>query len=218
MARHNRDRFRRDESNWDYGRREDEGRGMWDRTRDEMRSWFGDDEAERRRNQDEMRGQREDWGRSGYGRQQYEQNWGRNYGSDYGAGYGRSGQNRSENTWNAGNRGWNRDESEDWRHLDNYWNDMYGESYPGRAEFSGRQTSERDYRPTFGGENFGGLGGPTNWMGTNRDYRGGMSTRGNFSGRGPRNYKRSDERIQEDINEQLTRHPMIDATEIRSEE
>jgi osmotically-inducible protein OsmY len=42
----------------------------------------------------------------------------------------------------------------------------------------------------------------------------GVATPGNFAGRGPRNYRRSDERILEDVNEQLTRHPMIDATDI----
>lgn len=33
-------------------------------------------------------------------------------------------------------------------------------------------------------------------------------------GRGPRNYKRSDDRIAEDVNEALTRHPGIDASDI----
>ena len=37
---------------------------------------------------------------------------------------------------------------------------------------------------------------------------------GTFAGRGPRNYKRSDERIIEDINERLTRDPNLDATDI----
>lgn len=43
---------------------------------------------------------------------------------------------------------------------------------------------------------------------------GGYSSYGMFSGRGPKNYKRSDERIQEDVNERLTRHPDIDASDI----
>jgi osmotically-inducible protein OsmY len=38
--------------------------------------------------------------------------------------------------------------------------------------------------------------------------------RGRFSGRGPKGYRRSDERIQEEINEILTRHGDIDATDI----
>jgi hypothetical protein len=37
---------------------------------------------------------------------------------------------------------------------------------------------------------------------------------GSFTGRGPRAYKRSDERIEEDINERLTQHPMLDASDI----
>jgi hypothetical protein len=37
---------------------------------------------------------------------------------------------------------------------------------------------------------------------------------GRFEGRGPKNWKRSDERIREDVNEELARHPWIDASEI----
>jgi osmotically-inducible protein OsmY len=43
----------------DYGRGESEDRSWWDRTSDEVSSWFGDDEAERRRERDrQMRGYR----------------------------------------------------------------------------------------------------------------------------------------------------------------
>src|ERR1044071_1427135 len=37
---------------------------------------------------------------------------------------------------------------------------------------------------------------------------------GPFAGKGPKNYLRSDERIEEDINERLTEHSMIDASDI----
>jgi osmotically-inducible protein OsmY len=37
---------------------------------------------------------------------------------------------------------------------------------------------------------------------------------GPYFGRGPKGYRRSDERIEEDINERLTQHPFIDATEL----
>ena len=37
---------------------------------------------------------------------------------------------------------------------------------------------------------------------------------GRFMGRGPKGYKRSDERIQEDVSEELYRHPEVDASEI----
>ena len=42
----------------------------------------------------------------------------------------------------------------------------------------------------------------------------GYGQRGRHFGRGPKGYRRSDERIREDVNEELTRHPDIDATEI----
>ena len=38
--------------------------------------------------------------------------------------------------------------------------------------------------------------------------------RGQFAGRGPKGYKRSDDRIREDVNEALTRNPDIDASDI----
>lgn len=37
---------------------------------------------------------------------------------------------------------------------------------------------------------------------------------GQYAGRGPRTYKRADDRIEEDINERLTQHSMIDATDV----
>lgn len=50
-----------------------------------------------------------------------------------------------------------------------------------------------------------------------RSSYGGSSGQGGHYGRGPRNYKRSDQRIEEDINEQLTRHHDIDATDVEVE-
>jgi hypothetical protein len=43
------------------------------------------------------------------------------------------------------------------------------------------------------------------------------TSRGSFAGRGPQGYKRSDERITEDINEALTRDPEVDPTNIQVE-
>lgn len=40
---------------------------------------------------------------------------------------------------------------------------------------------------------------------------------GPHSGKGPKGYRRSDDRILEDINESLTRHPEIDASEVKVE-
>ena len=47
----------------------------------------------------------------------------------------------------------------------------------------------------------------------NRDYNRSQN-RGRFTGYGPRDYKRSDERILEDVNDRLTWHSMIDASDI----
>jgi BON domain len=46
------------------------------------------------------------------------------------------------------------------------------------------------------------------------EYRQEARTAGPHAGRGPKNWRRADERICEDINEALTRHPDIDATGI----
>jgi osmotically-inducible protein OsmY len=45
-----------------------EERNWWDKTTDEVSSWFGDDEAERRRRMDRMRGQHKGRGPKGYHR------------------------------------------------------------------------------------------------------------------------------------------------------
>jgi len=41
-----------------------------------------------------------------------------------------------------------------------------------------------------------------------------LDSQSNFTGRGPKGWTRSDERIHEELNEQLERHPAIDASEI----
>lgn len=48
----------------------------------------------------------------------------------------------------------------------------------------------------------------TGQVGREEDFRGG------YAGRGPRGYRRSDERIREDLADRLTEHPAIDASEI----
>ncbi len=56
-----------DRGDYDRGRTE-EGRGWWDRASDEVASWFGDEEAERRRRMDEQRAHRRGRGPKGYRR------------------------------------------------------------------------------------------------------------------------------------------------------
>lgn len=99
-------RGRSDQGRGDYGygrsygqpRDYDEDRGFFDRAGDEVRSWFGDEEAERRRRWDERLRDREEqrYGSSGggfgggYGASRVGGYLGRagGYGSDYGAGRG----------------------------------------------------------------------------------------------------------------------------------
>jgi len=79
-----------------------------------------------------------------------------------------------------------------------------------------RENRERDYsgRQGFGwgamNEGYGQLGG-RGWYEGMRDA---MHREGPHAGRGPRNYKRSDNRIEEDINDRLTEHSMIDASDV----
>jgi hypothetical protein len=56
------------------------------------------------------------------------------------------------------------------------------------------------------------------WREDRYDYTSGQRhsqyEQGPYFGKGPKNYRRSDQRIEEDINERLTQHPFIDATHI----
>jgi osmotically-inducible protein OsmY len=68
------------------------------------------------------------------------------------------------------------------------------------------QESERTTQDFGGYESSFGQGGYLT--------RGGRQQWGRFSGRGPKGYTRSDDRIREDVNDRLTDDPEIDATEI----
>jgi hypothetical protein len=126
------DRFRRGD---DYrGSRDD--RGFWDRAGDEVASWFGDEDAERRRREDRMREERG----HGYGGRTYSSDrsalgggWGGD--RDYDRGYGRDFQ-RDENAY-GGSR-FDRDYNYDRGRSD--WGDKYRTS--DRGGFS-----DRDYNP-----------------------------------------------------------------------
>lgn len=80
----------------------------------------------------------------------------------------------------------------------------YGQSY------NTNTNNPQGYGPNY---NQSGLGYNQSY----RDRSDTSETRGSFSGRGPKGYKRSDERIKEEVNEMLTRHSSIDADEIEVE-
>jgi len=94
---------------------------------------------------------------------------------------------------------------------------LYGRGWYGQGEYgqperefgAGRESwQDREFgRGYEGQESLGYAGGA---------YAGqqAIRQRGHFTGRGPKGYHRSDDRIREDVNEELTRHPDIDAFEI----
>jgi osmotically-inducible protein OsmY len=65
-----------------------------------------------------------------------------------------------------------------------------------------------------GGGNFGPSGGFGSEQSGGYLTRGGRREWGRHSGRGPKNYTRSDDRIREDVNDRLTDDPHLDASEI----
>ena len=124
-------------------------------------------------------------------------------------------------------------EGRSWRQNDRDWDDesRYGrrsEEYGFGSEDYGDEGSYAGYEPseyTSRGSGFGSrqrFGGSRGWTGQGQafvgqgQFRGGTS-RGSFIGRGPQGYKRSDERISEDINEMLTQDEHIDAVNITVE-
>jgi osmotically-inducible protein OsmY len=163
------------------------------------------------------------WNRAGYG------GWGGagaygpdynygNYGRGepwYGGGYGYQGQERGYGNQafdrGYGNQGFDR----------GYGYGGYERGYPGYGGYG---------YGGYTGYGYGGYGGYGNnaseWRGAGMGYEPGTSRyqsgtqnqgrwgQQSHAGRGPRNYQRSDDRIEEDVNEALTRHPGLDASEI----
>jgi osmotically-inducible protein OsmY len=231
----NREMEREEYERW---RKHGHERGWLDRIGDEVRSWFGDDEAERRRRMD-MSNRQQRWG-SDYDRERSSRNWeehpefgGRQdvgfnrergmssssypYGrSDYGTErYGRDQEGRFGRQSGFGQSqsdfGRGSTMSSDWTNrgsIYGYGGSMYGGQEQNRM--TGSFFGQDDYARQSEFGTFGGGRSPQ-WQG-----QGMGSSFGSIShqGRGPRNYQRSDERIKDDIHERLTRHHEIDATEI----
>jgi osmotically-inducible protein OsmY len=234
MARRYEDRYGRGRYGQDRNRDRADDRGYMDRATDEVRSWFGDDDAERRRSMDEQRDRQYD---RGYGSSGNQSNWNR-------SGRERSSWNRddySRSDWNRGND-WNRAgmDYEVSRRAD--WNRAEGDRGNwGRADYSSdwnRSDWNRDVggagadrqRSSWNSEDW--RGGASDW-GRRQDYGPRWSTReldqdrsssdrtrssgAGWSvddgrtqfgqdrwGRGPKGYQRADNRIMEDVCDRLT--------------
>lgn len=191
------DRYRTDEFRGERGQGRHD-RGPIDRASDEVRSWFGDDEAERRRRMDYER-ERARYGSSserGWG----EERWDR--GDRWTTDYGRTDYDRPHTPYRR------------WHEADYASRPAYQYGYgdwftPGwhPDELSRQSTPSRQSTRT--GES----------RGYYEDYRGRVhqfdhSRSAQFAGRGPKGYRRSDERIREDVCDRLCDNPYVDASEI----
>lgn len=175
-----------------------------------------------------------EFGQQNFGQQRFGQGSRQNFGPDSGEqgfGYGQHGGYSEEGGYDRERRqGFVAPNSEGYR--------RYGESYGRGPEGMDRETG------SYGGYGSGsgsfgrsqGVGG--NWQQSGgargygsefgrgaQDFGGGSSfgesqrpaesaTRGRFTGRGPKGYIRSDERIREDVSDRLEQHGEIDASEI----
>jgi hypothetical protein len=201
----------------DWGRRGDD-RGFFDRAGDEVRSWFGDEDAQYRRERDEREvrrggedrgrwmGRRGDEERRWGGPDDSERAWARQWGyvddrpsreseRSWARGWGYSGGYGAGAGYRGGRRDWSSDEP------GFSWSDRgYGGQTSSRSGY-GERSGYGGERSDYGSERYG-----VGW-------RSGV-WQGPYVGRGPRGYQRSDERIKEDVCERMCMHGELDASEI----
>jgi hypothetical protein len=127
-----------------------------------------------------------EYGRGGYGHG--------GYGQAYGPGYGQGGY---------GQAGWGQG---------GYGQGMYGQGLYGQGTYGQPGYGQERYAAGYGRERYGEGYGQGAWSPGMR-YSSTIIA-GRFYGRGPKGYRRTDERIREDVSEELYRHPEIDASEI----
>jgi hypothetical protein len=225
-----REREREQASDYDRsGRDRLHERSATRRTTDEIRSWFGDEDAQRRRERDAMRHQadlqREE--RFERGNQDYYERERGGYDRGYGApdprrepsgrwdtGYGKDGGDYTDRTHGT--------DYPDGGYFDR---ERVPEINYGRGERQPSRTnpdSTRGYQPDRGSwrSDTGPISARETWSSRDDEYRrergssGWTAETGPHAGRGPRGYQRSDDRIREDICDRLTRHGRIDATDV----
>lgn len=217
---------------------EDRGRDWRDRSRE---SDYGDQQRQRQHEPRWAGGEAEGWRRPEGSRDEWQQSGtGQRYGrgsydrdrypdENYGArAYGRGGM-RPE--WSDERRGnWERETG--FAHgapddADRYGGGGWGPDFGARREFSrgggyrgyegrGERWSGSPGRHAYGQEDWRQIGWrPYGREGEWTDDRSQeRSESSSFAGRGPRDYKRSDDRIREDISDRLTDDPRVDASEI----
>lgn len=185
MAYDSYDRDDRHRSRWNrepQGGRDDD-RGFLDRASDEVRSWFGDEEAERRRRyderEDEGRGDRPSYGRGGQDR------WGdRDGGRGYGTRDDRSGRGYGGGSGYGSDRGSYDDRSE---HRDRGGRNNYGSSDYGRGGYGSQERGRGGYGgdSSYGSSSYGdspgyGRGGYGSGSSPSGRHGGGEGGRGGY--------------------------------------
>jgi len=179
------DRGRRYRGEGYYGHPDE--RGFFERAGDEVRSWFGDAEAERRRMRDE-RDEPRGWGGPSGGLTPRDEDVDRDWARQWGYVEGRE---RGGRPWQYRDRGYREPE----------W------SSPLQHYVGPSWTRESGY----GRE---GWGDPSAWGPERGVSRAGEMRDGPHAGRGPRGYSRSDDRIREDVCDRLCEHGFVDASDI----
>lgn len=205
---------------WNQGRHPEQGgrNQDWNRERENGRAGSSGDFNRQYRNREDAgryseTGEQGDWGRQG--------NWGS---------FGNRPDYNRESNWIAGRQ----DARSEYERGSNSGRNYQrgGGSYQGHDRDLGGQYDRYPSNPNYGqgqggyspgqggssqgGSSYGSYGGGS-YQGGMGSLGGGMGSygdRGRFSGRGPKGWQRSDERIKEDVNERLTDHPHIDASEI----
>lgn len=202
-----RDRWRSMEGDWrdeDRGAREYEQRGA-------ERGWSPGSEYLSERSQS-YRGGAEDYGRGAYGEQ-----LGR-YGRSSGASSRRDMERSYEGDY--GDRSSGDVYGRSYGGAAGYTGSGYGESYSRSAGRSygeggyGRYAGDEGRRGAFGFGGYGGQGGAQTTGGGRMWEQGSQQAIGEHRGKGPRGYRRSDERVREDVCDRLTDDPFLDASNI----
>lgn len=179
-------------------------RGAMARGVDEVRSWFGDDEAQRRREVDEYRDRMPD------DRRGWNEVRGWSAPDQRTSGIGREWRyGPQHSSWQGADadQGMGRPEAVD---RDRYprENARYDPSVPSERDRSRIQS----YRSGYFDSSMGYGGASTARSGSLNPFR--YRGPGSFAGRGPKNYQRSDERIREDVIERLTDDDRVDASDV----
>jgi osmotically-inducible protein OsmY len=212
-----REQRRYDEGRFGRGRAEE--RGFFNHATDEVRSWFGDEEAERRRRMDERRDER---GPS----REYDRPYGGRMHGGYAEPYQQSAQdyaweNRSELGRGYGYEGERGESYDSARGARGSYLSGWEQGGAGRGYGRGGET----YRPEYGRKDMefaraeqsselGGYGYSQAYSMPYWSYTEAWIVTGPYTGRGPSGWRRSDERISEDVNESLERSDRVDATNI----